>query len=108
VTTFGRLSLLSVVLAACTSPSAPRDVIQLEVSERIGSCLGNFRAGCINVRSLPDGAWYPAELREFSYREGTRYRIEAVESSRLPGSPHLVQEVYVVRRVLDEHRVPPS
>jgi hypothetical protein len=108
VTTIRRLSLLSVVLVSCASPSAPRDVIQLEVSERIGACLGNSRAGCINVRSLPDGAWYPAELREFSYREGTRYLIEAVESARLPGSPHLVREVYVVRRVLDEHPLPPS
>jgi len=108
VTTISRLSLLSVVLASCASPSAPRDVIQLEVSERIGLCLGNVRAGCLNVRSTPDGAWYPAELREFSYREGTRYLIEAVESSRLPESPHLVQEVYVVRRVLGEHRPPPS
>lgn len=108
MTTFGRLSLFSVVLASCASPSAPSDVIQLEVSERIGSCLGNVRAGCINVRSLPDGAWYPAELRGFSYREGTRYRIEALESSRRPGSPHLVQEVYVVRRVLDARRLPPA
>ncbi len=104
----GRLSVLVVLLGACASPSAPSEVVELEVLERVGPCLGDFRAGCTNVRSLPDGEWHPAELRDFDYREGTRYLIEAVKSSRVPGSPHLVQEVYLVRRVLGAHRVPPA
>lgn len=103
---FRRLILVSIVCASCASPSAPADAIELEVAERLGACLGNFRAACLNVRSLPDGEWHPAELRSFDYHEGTHYRVEAVRSSSPPSVPHLMQEVYVVRLVLASQRIP--
>lgn len=101
-----RLILFSIAIASCAPPSAPVDAIELEVAERLGQCLGNFRAACANVRLLPDGEWHPAELRSFDYREGTHYRVEAVRSSSPPSAPHLMQEVYVVRRVLASRRIP--
>lgn len=103
-----RLILLALTVVACGSPTRPSDLVQLEVSEHIGPCLGNFRAGCTNVRTLPDGEWHPAELRGLRYREGTRLRIEAELSNRAPGSPHLVQEVWEVRRIVSAYRVPPA
>lgn len=103
---FRRFTLFTIAFASCASPSAPADAIELEVAERLGPCLGNFRAACSNVRLLPDGEWHPAELRSFDYHEGTHYRVEAVRSSSPPSAPHLMQEVYVVRRVLASQRIP--
>lgn len=96
---------IALVASGCSSPDAPSvdSVRELEVSSALGSCLGNSRMACLQVRASAGEPWQPAQIQEFNYVEGYRYRVEVTV---LPATAPMVSGVYRLRRVLTQDPTP--